>query len=167
MQKRDRIIFIIAIVCGLLAFMLVLRINKKTVSGSLATTSPTAQNAGLSIPAGMRALTLSEKNIENTPDSLTPGSYVDILGFVPDDQEKPELQTIIRSAQVIAMKNDESGAKLLTMTLTPQGAEVVSKAMGNGKIRLILRPDRGENSVLSGNGSNLIEVIRGVDKEKK
>ena len=168
MIKRDTVVLVVAVVCGLLAFVMVMNLTKK--SGHFAGV-PTALKSGgpasLPIPAGMSALTLSDKNVENFPDLLEVGGFVDILGTVPDYQGKMELQAIIRSAQVITLDRtkEDQLIRSINVALTPAGAEVVSKAMANGKIRLILRPEQAEKSVVS-LGAGVTEVIRGVEKDK-
>ena len=170
MQKRDLNILMIAIVCGVLAFVFVMSFLKKSAAisnSSLATVSKRGPSGPLPIPNGMSALTLSSKEIENTPDLVSIGSFLDILGVVPNYEGKMELQTIVRSAQVINLdKKAESGINSFTIAISPIGAEVVSKAMAQGKIHLILRPEEGEKGVLQFGGVGFTEVIRGVDKDK-
>ena len=171
MQKRDKVVLIIAIICGLLAFILVFRFLKRSAAmhGSAPVTSTSKNSMGtLPIPSGMRALTLTANEIDNLPAMLETGSYVDILGVLPNYEGKMELQTIVRSTQVINLKKREnSGIESLTVTLSSVGAEVVTKAMAQGKLHLVLRPDSGEKGVLQMSGMGFTEVIRGVEKEKK
>ena len=168
MQKRDTFVLITAILCGLLAFILILRLTKKPAHDYARVASSKGQSSSpLPIPAGMRALTLSEKNIENFPDLLEAGNYVDVLGLAPNYEGQLDLQTIVRGAQVLIFDKKEGlETKSMTLALTPTGAEVVSKATAHGKIRLILRPDGGEKNVIPLTGAGLTEVIRGVDKDK-
>lgn len=168
MQKRDTSILIIAIACGFLSFILVLNILRN----SAATQKMPALHLGnqpisLAIPSSMRALTLSPKEVENIPAPLPVGGYVDILGIAPNFAEKMELQTIVRSAQIINIEKEDKGeVKSLTLAVSPVGAEVVTKARGEGKIHLVLRPEGGEKDVLQLGGMGVVEVIRGVQKQK-
>ena len=163
MQKRDTIILIVAIVCGLLAFSMVvnvMRSGKRPAAEKKALTS-------LPIPEGMIALTLSPGEIENIPDLLKVGSHVDVLGIAPNYKGENELQTIVRSAQVLSIDKDaKAQIRALSIALTSGGAEVVSKASDEEKLRLVLRPDSGEKGVFQFKGVGFTEIIRGVKKEK-
>ena len=171
MQKRDIGVLILAISCGALAFILAANFMKKPpveTKPSIPAASPKEQPTSIPIPNGMSALGLSSSEIENIPDTLNAGNYVDILGIAPNYADKMELQTLIRGAQVIKVdaRKEEPGVQSITVALTPVGAEVVSKALTQGKIRLTLRPDNEEKGVLQTGAPGFIEVIRGVEKEK-
>jgi len=170
MQKRDIFVLLIAVTCGVFAFILVINLLKRPMASQSPVTSTAAkvQPASISIPNGMSLLVLSSNEIDNLPDLIVAGSYVDIIGIAPNYAEKMELQTIVRGAQVTKLedKKEEPGVKSIMVALSPAGAEVVSKALTQGKLRLTLRPDNGEKGVLQNSSPGFIEVIRGVEKEK-
>ena len=167
MKNRDTVILVIAIVCGFLAFAMILNMLKRPASRQPATVKTVVGQRSMSIPTGMNALTLSPKEIDNVPDLLTTGNYIDILGIAPDYKGGKDLQTIVRSAEVLSVeKTKDKGVQSITVALSSVGAEVVAKAMEEGKIRMLLRPDGGEKSVFKVGEMSFAEVIRGVKKEK-
>lgn len=166
MKQRDTVILVIAIVCGFLAFVLILNVLKRPAPRQSVTVKTVGQRS-IPIPTGMSALTLSPKEIENVPDHLATGNYIDILGIAPDYKGEKDLQTIVRSSEILSIeKTKEKGIQSITVALTSVGAEVVAKAMAEGKVRMVLRPDGGEKSVFQMGEMGVAEVIRGVKKEK-
>lgn len=166
MPKRDFSVLFIAAVCGVLAFVLSINFLQNQSRKAPSARAVKAHGGDIPIPAGMRALTLSAKEIENLPSSAMTGSFVDILGMAPNYSGKMELQTIVRGAEVISMDKEEAASRKLTLAVTPVGAEVVTKALAQGKISLVLRPDGADRGVLQVNSVGFVEVIRGVQKEK-
>ncbi|GEM_PF-6827481 len=170
MKRRDTIVLVVAVVCGILAFSLVMKVLKKSSQSATSEGIATEGNAKgpLPIPSGMSALTLYSKDVENMPNALGIGSYVDVLGMMPNYEDKMELQTIVRSAQVVNLDKKEgvSGIDSITIVSTPAGAEVATKAMAQGKIHLIHRPDGAGKGSFQFNGIGVTEVIRGVEKDK-
>ena len=118
----------------------------------------------LPIPEGMRAFGFGSTEVESMPGDIQVGSYLDILGLMPNYEGKMESQTVVRGAQVISIVKDKSYMSSLTVALTPRATEVVTRAIDHGKVRLILRPDKGEKTIYQAIG--FTEIIRGVNKEK-
>ena len=171
MQRRDTKILLIAVICGLAAFLLVLNsLNKPTKSVKPVHQVTKVKSQSLEIPADMRALTLSGKDVENFPSPLEVGNFVDIIGIAPNYANQMELQTIVRSSQVVKIdrgkEGEQSAIHAITLTLSPVGAEVVTKAKSEGKVQLVLRPDGGDRDVLQLGSVGFVEVIKGVQKQK-
>ena len=174
MQKRDTVILGIAVGCGLLAFFLVVNTLKSLNPRPHQSTIPRRHSNSISIPKGMRGVTLSVNDIENIPNLLNTGGYIDVLGMAPNYIGKMELQTIARNTLVVSIDkpagDKEKAApqeiKSITLALSPIAAEVVSKAMTAGKIHLIVRSEGAESESLQLDMVGITEVIRGVSKEK-
>lgn len=167
MHKRDQTILIIAIVSGLVAFLLVLNLFKRPAQ-QRTTVIKKIGGGSIAVPAGMRAFTLSTKELESIPPALKAGDYMDVIGTAPNYEGSPELQTIIRSAQVINVEKpkDKDQIESITLALTPVGTEVIVKAKTQGKIQLVLRPEHDQGDPFQLGNVGLTEVIRGVNKEK-
>ena len=229
MLKRDTIIMIAAVVCGILAFVLVANLLNKSAapkqtfvvaarniamgqiiseedltmsapmqskvsndlftqaqdalgnqvvepisSGSLVHRSKmnrayiqtSADPESLPIPPGMRAMTIAAHEIDGIPKRLGVGTYLDILGMALNYEGVKELQTIIRAAPILSLeKTVDSEIRSITIAVSPLGAIVITKAMENGKVHLVVRSDGGELGVAQGS-VGFTEIIRGVEKEK-
>ena len=174
MQKRDNIILTIAIVCGLLAFLLVANVLKNSNARHRPVALPKKHIKAIAIPGGMRGLTLSVKDIENIPNPLNTGSYVDVLGMAPNYVGNMELQTIAQSVQIVGIDQPAGDKKedlpqeirSITLALSPITAEIVSKAMITGKIHLMVRSDGADAEGFQLGAVGISEIIRGVSKEK-
>ncbi len=129
--------------------------------------SPTpVKNISLPVPPGKRAFAMAAVEIENLPEDLKVGNFVDILGSVATFEGSREMRTVIRGAQVISIdRKDNSEIKSVTTALTPTGAEMVAKTMTQGKLRFIVAPDDSQAGVMALE-QGAIEIIRGVDKEQ-
>ena len=174
MFKRDTYILIMAVVCGLVAFVLVANYMKKASLKSptpniIRTTPESApQLVAMAIPQGMRALTLAKEKVDNLPETLKVGDYIDIIGSAPtyEGSHEKELQTIVRAAQVIAVdKSDESSIRSFVAAVSPVGAVLVSRAMADQKISVAIRTGSENNGVLQSAPIGFTEVIKGVNKE--
>ena len=123
-------------------------------------------SGSLAVPAGMRSFTLSSEEVDNIPDILKPGSYLDIMGNVTNYEGTMELQTVIRGSQVLTVDKDEEGKiNAFTVSLTRAGTEIISKAISQGRLRLILRSDNTGGFSQIGE-FDYVEIIRGITKEK-
>lgn len=143
-------------------------VKRKTLIVQRAADEPPEETAvSLPIPKGMRAFTVSSREINNVPDLLNVGNYVDLLGNVPNYEGLIEMRTILRGAQVLSIHlKDNTDIRSITLSLTPVETEVVMKAIGRGKIRIIVRPDIVGEKVDRAVWESA-EIIRGVDKQKK
>ena len=129
--------------------------------------SPAQEPVSLALPKGMRALTVAPKDVDNLPQTLSAGVRIDILGIAPNYEGIKELQMIVRAAQVIAVdRAGGSDIRSMTIALSPLGAIVVTKAMTQGKISLIVRSDDLDEDVVQTTLMGYTEIIRGVEKER-
>jgi Flp pilus assembly protein CpaB len=120
------------------------------------------------IPEGLRALVVPASGFEGLSDLVASGAYVDIMGEVPDAEDRPVMETIIRGARVLSVTRSKDGEiKSVTLALSPLGAELVTRATSKAKIRLLVRPDAVQREMIQSSGFGLTEIIRGVDKEKR
>ncbi len=132
-----------------------------------------------SIPEGMRVLGVSASSIELIPDSLAEGQFVDILGKVAFPGRPTELRTLYRAAKVVSVKKSEAKGEINSMmlALSPLGAEVVTRAILQGKLGLLVRSesDPGEEAGIAEGLDTpppaieqnfTMEIIRGIEKEK-
>ena len=168
MQKRDTFILTIAVISGIMAFLLVVNLLRKPAAPRRTITQKVGVKS-IAVPEGFRAITLSAKEIENIPPVLRTGSYLDLLGSAPNYEGKMELQTIIRGAQVINVeknKKEEDAVQSITLALTPVGTEVLMKAKSEGKIHLVLRPEHDAGEPFQLGNVGITEVIRGVNRDK-
>lgn len=121
----------------------------------------------LPIPKGMRAFSISQADITNIPDLLEIGSYVDGIGLVERADAKTEMKAIFQGRQVLFVDSlDRAKVRSITLAVHPQEVEVIIKATSLGKIRLVIRSDAGEYTSFEA-PSGMIEIIRGVKKERK
>ncbi|MBI4358038.1 MAG: flagella basal body P-ring formation protein FlgA [Candidatus Omnitrophica bacterium] len=127
--------------------------------------SEASQKKPLPIPPGMRALTVSRKDIVNVPDLLDIGSYVDIIGAKIGDTQSQEMRTIVVSRQVISVSPlDGSPIASITIAVMPDEAEVAVAAASLKPLQLLVRENRAEQRPFEASAGT-IEVIRGVQKE--
>lgn len=137
----------------------------------------------LPVPPSMRALTLGAQDLDNIPNALSPGDYVDILGNVVLNNNEREVRTILYAVSVIGIQRLPgqpvpanvpqgtlvSGARgpveRVTIALLPAQVETVLNASRLGKMRVVINSREGNQSAWANVGS--IEIIRGVTKERK
>lgn len=121
----------------------------------------------LPIPKGMRAFSISQGDIADLPDLLEIGSYADGVGLVEQVDGKTEMKTLFQGRQVLFVDSlDSSKVRSITLAIHPQEVESVIKATSLGKIRLVIRLDAGEFTSFEAS-SGVIEIIRGIEKERK
>ena len=110
------------------------------------------------IPRGMRAIKLDISGGSAVSGFLNPGNYVDVIVTVEaEDGEKAQTNTILQSIEVLAV-NTRMGASTnessnnqqskprkvrpaVTLAVTPDQAEDVVQAKGEGTVTLTLRND--------------------------
>lgn len=127
---------------------------------------PAGHAAGLAgqIPPGMRAVTLEVNEFTGVGGMITPGSRVDLLVMVQPDSGPTVSRTIAQSLYVTAVGR-RTGAdpadpldrlpRSVTITCTPEQAELVHLAANRGALRLALR----------GEGDDAVAAVRGTSSE--
>ncbi len=115
------------------------------------------------IPTGMRAMTLSTKEIDQIPQYIRTGNYVDVLGY-PNNLAETQT-TIVHSAQVLSLLKDETNdtvVKSITVAFSPSEAEAASSAIRRGQLRVVLRSEKGDKPHFRTMRDNM-EIIRGAE----
>lgn len=106
-----------------------------------------AQGSTLSalLPPNMRAMTVPVNDVVGVAGFLLPGNHVDVVEARMMDQ-RAVTNTVLRDLMVLAVDQTDSRDKTapvvvraVTLEVTPPQAEVLVKAMTEGKIQLTLR----------------------------
>jgi len=113
--------------------------------------APAASGAGLppTIPQGMRALSVRVNEVIGVAGFVGPGARVDVLATV-SQREETMTRTVVSNVQVLAAGSriDQEqasrdgkpiAASVVTLAVTPEDAERIALAAGEGKIMLALR----------------------------
>lgn len=112
----------------------------------------------------MRALSLNPNELENIPQRLNGGDYIDLLGMVDIGNQQREIRTILRGVLVLSVqKNENKTPESLTIALHPTQVEILLNT--TGKKRLVVTEKPADNS--RGDNMGSIEVIRGIQRERK
>lgn len=131
--------------------------------------SATARSLSYIIPEGKRAFAVSASEIRDVGGLLLPGDYVDVMvrydvDFAGKTQDAYLAHILLQNVEVLAVsqtivdlvpdqepgKNGQReriseakpnpGAGTVTLALTPEDAQLIYLAEGNGEIRFALRP---------------------------
>lgn len=113
-----------------------------------------------------RAIAVRVDDVVGVAGFLLPGNRVDVIGVVREDNtRRVTAKTVLTDVPVLAVDQDispdESKAKIVravTLEVAPEEAEMLVKAMNEGKIQLSLR-NPGERQVVA-------EVVKPVVKPK-
>ncbi len=118
------------------------------------------------IPEGMGALTVFAKDIIDIPEGLKPGSYVNIMGLVPDYTGQLQHVTLIYSSQIVSMNRTNTGSLIsLQIALTPKETETLTGALGRGQLRFVLLAKKGNKQTFLPSFGQ-IEIIRATSQQK-
>ncbi len=111
--------------------------------------APEGTKAGLDsiIKEGHRAITVKVNEVVGVAGFLEPGSYVDLLVNIKDDNDTPMSRLVLERIMVLAIaqeaqRPDESKPKVVnavTLEVTPEQAEKIDLARNIGTLSLILR----------------------------
>ena len=95
---------------------------------------------GLSIPAGMRAVTVHATDSLGVVEMLQPGFRVDVQ-LVSQVGEPGELRTIAQNVEVlqIHLPKDQRSTPLVTLLVTPQQADAAGLGDSTARLRMVLR----------------------------
>jgi pilus assembly protein CpaB len=143
------------------ANMIPIQMNEPILESKLA---PKEAGAGLTavIPEGMRALSIQVNNIIGVAGFVIPGSHVDLIliGTPPSEVEgarsgQPASKIILENLEVIAagqnvqrsVDGKPQTVQVVTLLVTPEQAQRVSLATGEGRIQLALRNPMDEEAV--------------------
>jgi Flp pilus assembly protein CpaB len=128
---------------------------------------PEVKDIVLPVPEGLRALTLDMQEMENIPNNLKGGDYIDILGTIIFGNNQKEVKTILRGVLVLSAQKSQDQKQIMSFSvaLHPTQVETILNASKFGKMRLVITQKPTDNTIWSGMGS--IEVIRGIQRERK
>jgi pilus assembly protein CpaB len=113
--------------------------------------APIQAGAGLppSIPAGMRALSVSVNEVIGVAGFTVPGTRVDVLVTIRPQNGESLSRTVVSNIQVLTAgtRYDQEAAKdgkplpssVVTLMVTPEDAERITLAQNTGSIMLVLR----------------------------
>src|SRR5712692_3444789 len=125
------------------------------------------------IPTGMRAVSVRVNDVIAVAGFVLPGARLDVLVTgVPRGVESatgPVTRTILSNIQVLsAGKNIQPDAKgqpenvaVVTLLVTPEQAEILTLASGEGRIQLALRNNMDPGKT-AGPGARISEIFSGV-----
>lgn len=106
-------------------------------------TTPTPQSQLLPITEGKRALTISVNELQGISGFIIPGSYVDVIATLPEDNSKllVENTKVLAVGRTTTMPEDASTNNYQTITLeiSPEEGIAITNATSKGVINLMLR----------------------------
>ena len=125
------------------------------------------KNAGvlpLLIPTGMRALSVPVDEVSDIAGFVLPHAHVDVLVTVSNG-EKPLSKIVLQDVEVLAIAQDieqvndkPQPVHVVTMLVTPDQAERLTLASGQGGLRLALRNYDDKNMVAT-NGITVAQLL--------
>jgi len=139
----------------------------------------TSQGLQAAVPKGKRAFTVDVNEVSGLSGMLAPGSRVDVVATVTDNQsQESHTWTILQNAPVTAVGARLTGdapaddkdplnrtqVKTVTLLVTPDQAETLDLAYTRCKPRLVLR-NQSESDDSTGNGITFTELFRGPESK--
>jgi pilus assembly protein CpaB len=125
------------------------------------------KNAGvlpLLIPTGMRALSVPVDEVSDIAGFVLPHAHVDVLVTVTSG-EKPLTKIVLQDVEVLAIAQDieqvndkPQPVHVVTMLVTPDQAERLTLASGQGGLRLALR-NYDDKNVIATNGVTVAQLL--------
>ena len=105
---------------------------------------PESVAGGLSIPAGMRAISVTVSESQGIMSFLRTGQRVDIQVVSARSSQDAELRAIIQNLEVLAIHQAEAGGNkpattMLTILASPQDADRLALADSGARVRVLLR----------------------------
>ena len=125
------------------------------------------KNAGvlpLLIPTGMRAVSVPVDEVSDIAGFVLPHGHVDVLVTVTSG-DKPLTKIVLQDVEVLAIAQDieqindkPQPVRVVTMLVTPDQAERLTLASGQGGLRLALRNYEDKN-VIATNGVTVAQLL--------
>jgi len=125
------------------------------------------KNAGvlpLLIPTGMRALSVPVDEVSDIAGFVLPHAHVDVLVSVTSG-DKPLSKIVLQDVEVLAIAQDieqvndkPQPVHVVTMLVTPDQAERLTLASGQGGLRLALR-NYDDKNVVATNGITVAQLL--------
>lgn len=141
--------------------------NEPIVADRLFTGQKTAGVLPLLIPPGMRAMSVPVDEVSDIAGFVLPHAHVDILvsvpGAAPDGKTLSKIVLenveVLAVAQEIEKVNDKPQVvKVVTLLVTPQEAERLALASGQGTLRLAMR-NYDDTKVVYTHGADVHQLI--------
>ncbi len=139
---------------------------------------PPGADAGMGgrIPPGMRAVSIDVNDSSGVAGLIVPGSHVDVIATLRQQEGGDMARTIVQNAQVGAVnrhmgkivddpKSEPQQIKTVTLFVEPQDAESIQLAGEGSRLRLVLRNSSDTKATSSG-GVNMAQ-ISGLKEEPK
>jgi pilus assembly protein CpaB len=126
------------------------------------------QNAGvlpLLIPPGMRAISVPVDEVSDIAGFVLPHAFVDVLVTAPGSSGKPLTKIVLQNVEILAIAQDieqinnkPQVVHVVTMLVTPDQAERLALASGQGGLRLALR-NYDDKKVIATNGVTVAQLL--------
>jgi pilus assembly protein CpaB len=125
------------------------------------------------IPPGMRAISVRVNDVVGVAGFVLPGMRVDVLVTgKPPNRGDTETQTVLQNITVLSagqsIQNDTKSqpvvVPVVTLLVTPSGAEALTLANAEGKIQLVLR-NSSDRAELATSGRHLHELYSAAPRE--
>jgi Flp pilus assembly protein CpaB len=123
----------------------------------------------IEIPEGMEGLNIKSSDINDVPNDLNPGDYVDILANISNYAGQKELITLIHSAQIVGIEFEDAETlttiKSIRLALLPRETKAVLAGLAQGKLQLVLLAGLGEKP-WTGPPVGEMEIIRANNQQR-
>ena len=126
------------------------------------------QNAGvlpLLIPPGMRAISVPVDEVSDIAGFVLPHAFVDVLVTASGANGKPLTKIVLQNVEVLAIAQDieqinnkPQVVHVVTMLVTPDQAERLALASGQGGLRLALR-NYDDKKIVAVNGVTVAQLL--------
>ena len=131
-------------------------------------------STGLStrITEGMRAISLKSDQVVGVAGYLFPGTHVDVLvSLNTNTNQNPITSTVLQDVQILTagqkMQPDPDGkasqVDVVTLLVTPEGAEKVALASAQGRIHFVLR-NSADHSITDNPATELASLTKEAPK---
>ncbi|MBI3758304.1 MAG: Flp pilus assembly protein CpaB, partial [Deltaproteobacteria bacterium] len=138
--------------------------NEPIVSDRLFTGDKNAGVMPLLIPAGMRALSVQVDEVSDIAGFIMPHARVDVL-VTATSGDKPVSKIVLQNVEVLAIAQDieqvndkPQPVHVVTMLVTPDQAERLTLASGQGGLRLALR-NYEDKTIIATNGVTVSQLL--------
>jgi pilus assembly protein CpaB len=138
--------------------------NEPIVSDRLFTGDKNAGVMPLLIPAGMRALSVQVDEVSDIAGFIMPHARVDVL-VTATSGDKPVSKIVLQNVEVLTIAQDieqvndkPQPVHVVTMLVTPDQAERLTLASGQGGLRLALR-NYDDKTIIATNGVTVSQLL--------
>ena len=139
--------------------------NEPIVATRLVSGDKTAGVLPLMIPSDMRAMSVAVDEVADMAGFVLPDTQVDVLLSLPGTDKEPGRSKIILEnirvlavAQILERRDSPQPVRVVTLLVSPEGAERLAVASTQGRLHLALR-GYGDNAVVATAGSDVHKVM--------